>query len=111
MLARKATTIVVSELSYHAGPNTTSFLCERETQMTIREKLSLLCNDNEKDGTKSVEANMVAEVPGTEKQPLQKTILEYIRNKYGDVTQNISELAVNELICRSGPITTPFSCQ
>ena len=75
MFARKATTIVVSELPYHAGPINTPFWCERETQMTIREKLSLLCNDNEKEGTESVEANTVAELPGTEKQPLQK---EYI---------------------------------
>jgi hypothetical protein len=39
MFARKATTIVVSELTYHAGPFTTPFWCERETQMTIRERL------------------------------------------------------------------------
>ena len=39
MFARKATTIVVSELPYHAGPINTPFWCERETQMTIRERL------------------------------------------------------------------------
>jgi len=72
MFARKAATIVVSELSYHAGPITTAFRCERETQMTIREKLPLLCNENEKYDTESVEANTVAELPGTEKQPLKK---------------------------------------
>jgi len=72
MFARKAATIVVSELSYHAGPITTSFWCERETQMTIREKLPLLCNGNEKYGTESVEANTVAELPGTEKRTLEK---------------------------------------
>lgn len=68
MFARKATTIVVSELPYNAGPITTPFWCERETQITIRERLPAVCaNDNEKaavtmtmnekDGTENVEGS------------------------------------------------------